>query len=211
VSDEPIKIQSIWQRLTDWERSPLYCLVLHFRIYRLKRKLKDEDKYTRMDAAAALGEIGNISAVPGLIGSLEDEYWQARDHAVQALGMIAKRHPEYDWSQVVPALIELQGDKSLWVNLFAARALVNMGEEHALESITIAYIRGRIRYEQFDIFCKALNKKLSEGKFDKGTVAPPKKKPDDDLKRAIFRRPPIAGYKTQDMRSQTSKRCVARG
>ena len=93
----------------------------------LVAQLKDGDANSREEAAEALGNIGDVSAIPALIVALEDENdvgWKA----VGALGKIARCNPEYAQKSVVPALIVALKDRSVLISEKAAWALVKFGK-----------------------------------------------------------------------------------
>jgi len=140
--------------------------------------LKDENGGVRREAAMALGEIGDSSAVTALIGILKDRNWEVRGSAAWALGKIMD-------ARAVPPLIGILKDRNWDVRDVAARALGEIGEP-ALAAVNKGYVYGEIEYEGAQLFYDALGEKLGEG-FDKGTIASPKEKPmdlkDDELKR----------------------------
>jgi len=84
--------------------------------------LRDHDKETRISAAKALGQIGDVSAVESLIISLDDESWGARAQAAKALGALGDK-------QAVGKLKRALSDKNWWVRHNAADALYRLGEE----------------------------------------------------------------------------------
>ena len=84
--------------------------------------LRDPDKETRISAAKALGQIGDVSAVESLIISLDDESWEARAQAAKALGALGDK-------QAVDKLKRALSDENWWVRHNAADALYRLGEE----------------------------------------------------------------------------------
>ncbi len=90
--------------------------------------LKDEDSGLRPQAAEVLGKIGDTRAVPALIDALNDCASYMYENAALALGMIAEKHPEYNWSTAVPSLISALNDYDVNVQLRAAWALAKIGE-----------------------------------------------------------------------------------
>ncbi len=88
----------------------------------LFRLLIDPDKETRISAARALGQIGDISAVKSLIISLDDESWEVRAQAAKALGALGDK-------QAMGKLKQVLADNNWWVRHNAADALYRLGEE----------------------------------------------------------------------------------
>ncbi len=84
--------------------------------------LRDPDKETRISAAKALGQIGDVSAVESLIISLNDESWEARAQTAKALGALGDK-------QAVDKLKRALSDENWWVRHNAADALYRLGEE----------------------------------------------------------------------------------
>lgn len=84
--------------------------------------LRDPDKETRISAAKALGQIGDVSAVESLIISLDDESWEARAQTAKALGALGDK-------QAVDKLKRALSDENWWVRHNAADALYRLGEE----------------------------------------------------------------------------------
>jgi HEAT repeat protein len=84
--------------------------------------LGDSDKETRISAAQALGQIGDVSAVDSLIISLDDESGEVRAQAAKSLGTLGDK-------QAVGKLKEVLSDENWWVRHNAADALYQLGEE----------------------------------------------------------------------------------
>ena len=84
--------------------------------------LREPDKETRISAARALGQIGDISAVKSLIISLDDESWEVRAQAAKVLGALGDK-------QAVGKLKQVLADDNWWVRHNAADALYRLGEE----------------------------------------------------------------------------------
>ncbi len=103
------------------------------------RKLNDRDRYVRMQAAAALSQIGAdaLKAVPGLIKALADEDESIRQWAGHALGKIG---PEA--VAAVPALTAALGDENAFVRLKAAEALWSLGHREESLLATLAEALG---------------------------------------------------------------------
>ena len=90
-------------------------------VRRLCLLLDDADKETRISAARALGQIGDISAVESLISSLDDESWEVKAQAAKALGALGD-------VIAVEKLKEKLSDKNWWVRHNAANSLYQLGE-----------------------------------------------------------------------------------
>ncbi|MFQ5996631.1 MAG: HEAT repeat domain-containing protein [Dehalococcoidales bacterium] len=84
--------------------------------------LRDPDKETRIAAAKALGQIGDVAAVKSLINSLDDESWEVKAQAAKALGALGDK-------QAVVKLKKVLLDDNWWVRHNAADALYQLGEE----------------------------------------------------------------------------------
>jgi len=95
------------------------------------KALGDEDWRVRMEAAVALGNIGDPRAVEPLIRALGDKDWRVRMEAAVALGNIGD-------PRAVEPLIQALGDKSGSVRRVAARALGEIGDPRAVEPLTRA-------------------------------------------------------------------------
>jgi len=142
--------QTVWQRLTDWEKSPVLKFMRDLRIrcgeylllYSVLHKkdaiddlirigehavpvlidvLKNEDWMVRQKAIEALAKIENKSAVPYLIEALKDEYANVRFNAVKALGILGD-------PGAISALIKTLNDKSRDVREMAPVALSKIAE-----------------------------------------------------------------------------------
>lgn len=86
--------------------------------------LSDADKETRISAARALGQIGDVSAVEGLIHSLDDEGWEVTAQAAKALGALGD-------VRAVDKLKEKLSNENWWVRHNTASSLYKLGEEGA--------------------------------------------------------------------------------
>ena len=84
--------------------------------------LGDPDRETRISAARALGQIGDISAVESLITSLGDKSWEVGAEAARALGSLGDK-------QAVQKLKQVLSDENWWVRHNAANSLYQLGEE----------------------------------------------------------------------------------
>jgi HEAT repeat protein len=60
----------------------------------LLTELESEDAEMRYEAARALGEIGDVLALPGLAAAAIDEDAEVRQEAIMALGLIGGQGPE---------------------------------------------------------------------------------------------------------------------
>lgn len=86
------------------------------------KQLHSEDARVRRDAAQALGQLGDIEAIPTLIIAADDDNITVARTAVLALGRIGGR------DVIDPLLTALQHD-SLWVRRAAVQALGMSGAE----------------------------------------------------------------------------------
>ena len=84
--------------------------------------LGDPDRETRISAARALGQIGDISAVESLIISLDDKSWEVGAEAARALGSLGDK-------QAAQKLKQALSDDSWWVRHNAADSLYQLGGE----------------------------------------------------------------------------------
>lgn len=84
--------------------------------------LRDPDQETRISAARALGQLGDVSAVKSLIDSLDDKTWEVRAQAAKALGALGDK-------QAVAKLKGSLSDDNWWVRHNAAEALYRLGGE----------------------------------------------------------------------------------
>lgn len=89
----------------------------------LIKSLKDENNGVRSNAIIALVNIGDESVKP-LIISLDDESWQVRWHAAEALGEIKNKN-------AVDPLIKTLSDKNSWVRKTAVTSLGMIGDKSA--------------------------------------------------------------------------------
>ncbi len=78
--------------------------------------LRDPDEETRIAAAKALGQIGDLSAVESLIISLDDASWELRAQTAKALGALGDK-------QAGDKLKQALSDENWWVRHNAAEAL----------------------------------------------------------------------------------------
>ncbi|MBI1930119.1 HEAT repeat domain-containing protein [Candidatus Poribacteria bacterium] len=96
--------------------------------------LKDEDAQTRGNAANALGEIGDESAIAPLITVLKDENATVRNQAAAALRSLAYRYRQ-EPAVIQPAiepLIDALKDEDWDVRILAAYALKHIGDEKGI-------------------------------------------------------------------------------
>ena len=94
----------------------------YYNIESLIEDLKDENSFTRANAALSLGNTGDSKAIEPLIEALRDENSFVRQNAATALGHIGD-------SQAIEPLIEvILKDKIDFVKQVAAKALANIGE-----------------------------------------------------------------------------------
>jgi len=84
--------------------------------------LGDTDRETRISAARALGQIGDMSAVESLIMSLDDDSWEVKAEAAKSLGVLGDK-------QAVERLRRALSDDNWWVRHNAANSLYQLGEE----------------------------------------------------------------------------------
>ena len=122
----------VWERLTDWEKSPVYRYLRNKSAGRELKKLivelKDGEILARHHAAWALGGIGGPTAVSALIISLGGEDWVDRLRIAEALGEI--KDPS-----AVPALISVLKDNRSVVRMGAAEALGELKDPSAIPSL----------------------------------------------------------------------------
>jgi HEAT repeat protein len=173
--------------------------------------LKDKKSEVRSLAAWALGAIKDVRAVPALFDSLKSRVWEVRIYAAQSLGRMndargipilikalgdsrTRKHAALALGfigdpSVIPVLIQALKDEEGYFKKDLAAALAAIGEP-AFEQMNQGYLKGRIPFEDFDIFSKVFNEELLRKGFDKGTVAPPKKPPGnpDEMKRIVWRK-----------------------
>ncbi|MFX1520715.1 MAG: HEAT repeat domain-containing protein [Promethearchaeota archaeon] len=90
--------------------------------------LSDKNRKVRMNAALALGTIGDLRAVEPLIVALSDKRRIVRREAANSLGELR------DERSAEP-LIKALKDKDSGVRMFSARALGRLGDERALDPI----------------------------------------------------------------------------
>lgn len=90
--------------------------------------LKDGDFKVRRNAAHALEEIGDASAIPALIVALKDEDGGVRIFAAKALARIGD-------TSAVPALIEMLKDKDNYVRRNSVLALGKIGDVSAISEL----------------------------------------------------------------------------
>ncbi|UCH96466.1 MAG: HEAT repeat domain-containing protein [Candidatus Aminicenantes bacterium] len=90
--------------------------------------LKSPSASVREHAASALGELGDLRAVPELIKALRDEDAVVREHAATALGRLGDK-------QAVPALIKVLRDEDAVVREHAATALAKLGDKQAVPAL----------------------------------------------------------------------------
>lgn len=96
---------------------------------KLFEDLNHTDHHKRRNAAQALGNMKEISAVPYLLKKLDDKAWSVRLDAVNALGKIRDK-------SAVPALLHrLHNDKGQSVRLEVIWALGQIGDEAATLSL----------------------------------------------------------------------------
>lgn len=117
--------------------------------------LGDENVYVRENAARALGEIGNLKAVPALEKAINDSDEDVREKVKEALDKIKsfgayndyfgqqelenempKPNIEELWeNKDIDGLIKALGDEMVWVRRGAVHALGDIGDRRAVESL----------------------------------------------------------------------------
>ena len=91
----------------------------------IKEALKDKDTKVRMNAASALGEIGDKSAIPLLKEALKDKSESVKIYAAMALYRIGDK-------SAIPLLKESLKDKDMKARMYAAMALGKIGDKSAI-------------------------------------------------------------------------------
>jgi HEAT repeat protein len=97
----------------------------------LLRVLGDGPRAARVNAATALGRIGDRSAVPALLEASEDPDEWVAEHAIHALGALGDR-------RAVPTLIRRLSDPSEAIREAAAGALGDLRDARAVPSLITA-------------------------------------------------------------------------
>lgn len=102
----------------------------------LVRRLKDNEAWVRRNAAQALGNAGDPTALPALGDALRDKEWEVREKAAEAIGLIAgKRQDGMDVTEAGKALESALSDRNDRVREGAARALGKLGASSAVKSL----------------------------------------------------------------------------
>jgi len=99
----------------------------------LNRAMRINNSKMHEHASDALVKMGR-HAVPILIESLGSSKDRARWRAATALGKIAEKHPEHDWSAVACELVRSLSDDEEWVRQEACKAIGKIGKP-ALEEL----------------------------------------------------------------------------
>ena len=125
----------------------------------LIKALSHKDVSIRVEAANALAEVGDSSAVEALIKALSDSSIDVRKAAVRALANVADE-------RAVASLVKvLKEDDSIDVRVEAAKALVEVGQMKAGE--VVESISGMLNIPK-DVVTKMLSeKKLIDAAKDK--------------------------------------------
>ncbi|NYZ60393.1 HEAT repeat domain-containing protein [Candidatus Micrarchaeota archaeon] len=106
----------------------------------------------RTRAINALGNMEEVSAVPAIVEALEKEIGSGplgaavRVEAVKALAKIAERHPECNFVDAIPAILDALVDENLDVRGHAGALMKRMAERHPKEvaSKIIELVNGRL-------------------------------------------------------------------
>jgi HEAT repeat protein len=93
----------------------------------LVRLLGHESRELQSTLASVLERFG-LPAVPQLLETLEDQHWQAREHAAYILGFIGSR-------DTVPALTKALSDQHWQVRFASVHALGDLGGESAKQAV----------------------------------------------------------------------------
>ncbi len=109
----------------------------------LARELRHRDWHVRMDAAEALGQLGDERAVPHLIEALRDESHHVRREAAEALGHIGDRRA---LEPLIRALRNEWGDEDSPI----LAAIERLGERRAIEPI-IRSLRFKSRWMREEV------------------------------------------------------------
>ena len=89
-------------------------------VHELIHLLDHTDFSIRLNAARALGEIGDPAAISPVAELSHDPDWAVRNKAIEAIGKLhGKMH--------IPILTEALSDSSWWVRFSAAQALHSLG------------------------------------------------------------------------------------
>ena len=115
-----------------------------------------KDPEVCIEAARALGQVGDPIAVEPLIGELDSPVYRKGDAAAEALGMIG------DSRATDPLIAHLEGPRYLWERETAVRALGEIGDPRAVGPILATLQKGDLEYhradslqEQRENLCKA--------------------------------------------------------
>ncbi len=111
-------------------------------IPRLIELLKDDDYGIRYEAAVALGDKGNKDLVESILPLIKDSDSLVRRGAISALSRLGD-------NSLTPVLINLLGDSS--VNQEAVKALIQVGDERALEPLLLLFNNKDYFYLEKDI------------------------------------------------------------
>jgi len=117
--------KTLWQRLTDWEKSPICRYFKKREAGRWVKALKDADSDVRWGAVEALVQIG-LPAIPALIVALKDEESLVRFGAVNVLDRIEEASLNVEIIKTVPALIGALKDTDLEVRRRAVFVLAEI-------------------------------------------------------------------------------------
>ena len=97
----------------------------------LCRQLRLGDKRARVCAALVLRDYGPEALEPLSEACREAKQWEIREAAVRALGYLED-------ADIVPVLCQTLGDRDERVRLSAAKALEEVGDERAVEPLSVA-------------------------------------------------------------------------
>jgi HEAT repeat protein len=97
--------------------------------------LKDEDADVRGEAAAALGELGDPTAVPMLIRTLDDQEAEVRLSAIQALGELGDAQAVPDLIEVLASSRSIGGELRADEQEAAANVLGQLGDVRAVKPL----------------------------------------------------------------------------
>lgn len=107
----------------------------------IKLSIRVRNLRVQVEAAKALGQLGDLRAVEPLINALQDDFYLVRASAAWALGELGD-------NRAVNPLLELYNDKNETIKLTAVSSLVNIDEQKGCDLLIEMLLRPKKDYNQ---------------------------------------------------------------
>jgi len=129
--------EKIWEKLTDWEKSPTLRLQRKIAVMFISPALKLKNKDSKWWAIAWLGVIGEPSAVPALLKAVDAEGdKEIRKHMVWALKRISIKNPKNEKVlETLPYMLDALKDRDTSMRHDAGEAISTIASPSSIPAL----------------------------------------------------------------------------